>query len=175
MVMSRYKLSAAAVFGALSGTAQAAPLSYDCDTTPGHYSELKQVQSGPAYRISGRIAANELASDKRWAPGANVTVESADEQNRAGFRLIAPTRKAPLDVVLSITKAGKTETQTLGQIGLSEELAFVVTVAEGRVRVEIGTMRGEAPVDIGAGASVAVVCSTGNFHFNDLRFSDADR
>jgi hypothetical protein len=36
-------------------------------------------------------------------------------------------------------------------------------------------MRGEAAIDVGAGASVAVSCSTGNFHFNDLRFSDSDR
>jgi hypothetical protein len=173
--MLKHALPLVAAFGTLASAAQAAPLSYDCDTTPGHYSELKQVQSGPAYLISGRIAANELATDKRWAPGANVTIESADGQNRAGLRLLAPTRMAPLDVVLSITKAGKTEVQTLGHVGLSEELAFVVTVAEGRARVEIGTMRGEAPIDIGAGASVAVVCSTGNFHFNDLQFSDADR
>jgi hypothetical protein len=171
----KYALPLVAAFGSLASAAHAAPLSYDCDTTPGHYSELKQVQSGPSYRISGRIAANELATDKRWAPGANVTIESADGQNRAGLRLMAPTRRAPLDVILSITKAGKTETQTLGQIGLAEELAFVVTVAEGRVRVEIGTMRGEAPIDIGAGASAAVVCSTGNFHFNDLEFGEAQR
>ena len=175
MTRMKYALPVVAALATLASAADAAPLSYDCDTTPGHYSELKQVQSGPAYRISGRIAANELATDKRWAPGANVMIESADGQTRAGLRLLAPTRRAPLDVVLSITKAGKTDVQTLGHVGLSEELAFVVTVAEGRARVEIGTMRGEAPVDIGAGASVAVVCSTGNFHFNDLRFSDADR
>jgi hypothetical protein len=173
MTLYKYALPLVAAFGSLASAAHAAPLSYDCDTTPGHYSELKQVQSGPSYRVSGRIAANELATDKRWAPGANVTIESADGQNRAALRLMAPTRRAPLDVVLSITRAGKTETQTLGHVGLSEELAFVVTVAEGRARVEIGTMRGEAPIDIGAGASAAVVCSTGNFHFNDLELGEA--
>jgi hypothetical protein len=157
----------------MAGSAQAAPLSYDCDTGAGRFSELKQVQPGPAYRISGRIAANELARHERWAPGSNITIESADEQNRVSLRILAPMQKAPLDVVLEITKAGKTETQALGRVGLSQELAFVLAFADGRVRAEIGTMRGEAPLAIGAGASVSVVCSTGNFHFNDLRFEDA--
>jgi len=159
----------------LASAANAAPFSYDCDTGAGRFSELKQTHPGPQYRISGRMAANELGTDKRWAPVANVTIESADGQSRAMLRLMAPTRRAPLDVVLSITKAGKTEVQTLGQVGLSEELTFVLTAAQGRARVEIGTMRGEAAIDVGGGASVAVVCSTGNFHFNDLRFSDSDR
>ncbi len=175
MKLVKYALPLAAALGSYATAAGAAPLSYDCDTTPGHYSELKQVQSGPAYRLSGKIAANELATDKRWAPGANVTVESADGQTRASLRLMAPTRRAPLDVVLSITKAGKTDVQPLGHIGLAEELPFVLTVADGRARAEIGTMRGEAAIDIGGGASVSIVCSTGNFHVNDLRFSEADR
>jgi hypothetical protein len=170
MIRSLLPILIAAV--ALPSAAHAAPMSYDCDTGPGRFSELKQVQPGPAYRISGRIAANELATDKRWAPVANVTVESSDAQSRAMLRLVAPTHKAPIAVVLSITKAGKTDMQTLGQVGLGEELAFVLTVAEGRIRVEIGSMRGEAPIDVGPGASVSVVCSTGNFHFNDLRFGE---
>jgi hypothetical protein len=163
-------LPAMAAVAALAGPAHAAPLSYDCDTAAGHFSELKQVQSGPDYRISGRISANELAMHKRWAPGANITVESADKAVRASLRILAPEQKAPLDVVLETRKDGKTETQTLGKIGLSQDLTFVVTVSGGQVRAEIGTMRGEAPTAIGAGASVSVVCSTGNFHFDDLRF-----
>ena len=167
-------LPVGAALTVLAGPAQAAPFSYDCDTGAGRYSELKQVQTGPDYRISGRISANELARHERWAPGSNVTIESADGKSRASLRVMAPTRKAPLDVVLAITKDGKTEEQRLGQIGLSQELAFVLTFADGRARAEIGTMRGEAPIAIGGGASVSVVCSTGNFHFNDLRFGDSD-
>ncbi|HEY5723037.1 MAG TPA: hypothetical protein VIT45_12015 [Allosphingosinicella sp.] len=163
-------LAAIASFAALAGPAQAAPFSYDCDTGAGRFSELKQVQPGPDYRISGRISANELATHKRWAPGANLTIESADKSVRASLRILAPTRKAPLDVVLETTKDGKTETQTLGRIGLSQDLAFVLAVAGGQVRAEIGSMRGDAPISIGAGGSVSTVCSTGNFHFEDLRF-----
>ena len=168
-------LPALAAFAALTGPAHAAPFSYDCDTGGGRFSELKQTQSGPDYRVSGKISANELGRHERWAPGSNVTIESADGKTRASLRVLAPTRKAPLDVVLAITKDGKTEEQTLGQVGLSQELAFVMSVADGRARAEIGTMRGEAPIAVGTGASVSVVCSTGNFHFDDLRFGEADR
>jgi hypothetical protein len=114
MTLFKYALPLVAAFGSLATTAHAAPMSYDCDTAAGRFSELKQVQSGPAYRISGRVAANELAVDKRWVPVANVTIKSADNQSLAMLRLTAPTRKAPLEILLSITKAGNDTTQTLG-------------------------------------------------------------
>jgi hypothetical protein len=172
---TRILLLAMAAAAAVTGPANAAPMSYDCDTAPGRYSELKQTEPGPAYRVSGRIAANELAMDKRWVPVGNIVIESADGKNGARLRLFAPTRRAPLDVVLSTNIGDKVETQTLGQVGLSQELAFSMTVADGRVKVEIGTMRGEAAIEMGAGASVGVTCSTGNFHFDDLRLSERDR
>ena len=168
-------LPALAAAVAMTGSANAAPFSYDCDTGGGRFSELKQTQPGPNYRISGKISANELGRHERWAPGSNITIESADGKSRASLRVMAPTRKAPLDVVLAITKDGKTENQALGQIGLAQELAFVVTVADGRVRAELGTMRGEAPIAVGTGASVSVVCSTGNFHYNDLSFAEGSQ
>lgn len=167
-------LHAVAALIALAAPANAAPFSYDCDTGAGRFSELKQVQSGPDYRLSGRISANELATHKRWAPGANITVESADKKTRASLRILAPMQRAPLDVVLQITRDGQSEEKALGQVGLSQDLAFILTVAGGQVRAEIGSMRSEAPIAIGSGASVSVVCSTGNFHFDDLRF-EADR
>ena len=77
-------------------------------------------------------------------------------------------------MVLRTTSGEKVEEQRLGQIGLSQELVFSMIVTDGRVKVEAGTMRGEAPIDMGAGASVGVGCSTGNFHFEDLRFDERD-
>jgi hypothetical protein len=172
MIVTNWKnlLPAAAALIALAGSAQAAPFSYDCDTGAGRFSELKQVQAGPDYRISGRISANELAMHKRWAPGANLTIESADKKNRVSLRILAPMQKAPLDVVLEISRDGQKEEKALGQVGLSQELAFVLTVTGGQAHAEIGSMRGEGPIAIGSGASVSTVCSTGNFHFEDLRF-----
>ena len=102
-------------------------------------------------------------------------IESADGKNSARLQLVAPTRQAPLDVVLRTNIGDKVETQTLGQAGLSQELAFSMVVAGGRVKVEIETMRGEAAIEVGAGASVGVTCSTGNFHFDDLRFGEEGR
>ena len=155
--------------------AGAAPLSYDCDTGPGRYSELKRTEPGPAYSVSGRIAAIELGLHKRWLPSGQVVIESADGLRSARLQLVATTRQAPLDVVLLTDRDGEAGTQRLGQVGLNEALAFSMTVAGGRARVEIGTMRGEAEVDVGAAASVGVVCSTGNFHFEDLRLGASDR
>jgi hypothetical protein len=167
--------AAAAAFAAFAGSAHAAPLSYRCDSGPGRYSQLKQIEPGPSYRASGRISANELGKHKHWAPGGSIVVESADKQTSAALKLAAPAWRAPLDVLLQIRKGETLETQALGQIGLGQELSFVMTVADGRVQVEIGAMRGEASIALGAGASVGVGCSTGNFQFEDLRLGEAGR
>jgi hypothetical protein len=163
-----------AAFAATACSANAAPLLYDCDSAPGRLSVLETVQPGPSYRVSGRISANELVKHQRWAPTGSASIESADEQDRIMLQLSAPEQKAPLQVVLRTTNKGKVSTQTLGQVGLEQDLAFSVTVADGRAKVEIGTMRGEAAVDLGAGAKVGVSCTTGNFHFEDLRFGEPD-
>lgn len=149
-------------------------MSYDCDTGAGRFSELKQVQPGPAYRISGRIAANELGKHERWLPVGNINITSADNQTRAMLQITASERKAPLDVLLRVINGDNDTSQTLGKVALSQELAFVLSVADGKVKVEIGDMRGEAQISMSGGASVAVGCSTGNFHFEDLRFGAGD-
>ena len=159
----------------LASGADAAPLSYDCDTAPGRYSELKQVQSGPAYRISGRIAGQRAWQGQALGAGGQC---HGRERRQPESRDAATHRSQPEGTAgrgPEHHQGGPDGVQTLGHVGLGEELAFVLTVGEGKARVEIGSMRGEAPVDVGAGASVTIVCSTGNFHINDLRFSDADR
>jgi hypothetical protein len=175
MVSMRMMLLAGAVVAAWASPAPAAPLSYDCDSGAGRFSELKQTQPGPDYHISGRISANELGIHERWAPVGNIEIESADQKNRAMLQILAPARKAPLDVVLRTWNGEKVATQTLGQVGLNEDVTFSMAVGDGRVKVEFGTMRGEARVEMAAGANVGVGCSTGNYHFEDLRLEDSER
>jgi hypothetical protein len=148
----------------------APPLAWDCNTPAGRLSELEQVQPGPAYRISGRIRADDLTDDGRWEPAANIFVESADEQDRVMLQLIAPERRSPLRIVLRTHHGEKQEVRTLGTIALGEEAAFTLTVERGRARAEIGTIKAEAAADVGEAARVGVACATGSFRFDELRF-----
>jgi hypothetical protein len=160
----------AAMLVSACAPAAAVPLSYDCDTPPGRLSELKQVQPGPTYSISGRIRADDLLPDKRWEPAGTVFVESADEQDRVMLQLTAPERQSPLSIVLRTHHGEKNELRTLGRIALGEEASFTLAVAGGRARIEIGTIRAEAAVDLGKDARIGVGCSTGAFRFEGLKF-----
>jgi hypothetical protein len=150
--------------------APAPPLSYDCDTPAGRLSELEQVQSGPAYRISGTIRADDLLPNDRWESAGNVFVESADEQDRVMLQLIAPEPGSPLRIVLRSHDGEKQKARTLGAIAVGEEARFTLAVEGGTARAELGAMKAEAVVDLGEGARVGVGCAGGSFRFGELRF-----
>src|SRR5438309_1887264 len=112
------------------GGAEAPPLSYDCDSAEGAFSELKQVQPGPSYRVTGRISARRLRQHDRWAPVASVRADAADGTMDVTLQLVAPHRPdGPLDVFL-VTRAGKgaPEPKLLGHAQIGEELPFELTV-----------------------------------------------
>lgn len=155
------------------GGAEAPPLSYDCDTAEGAFSQLKQVQPGPSYRITGRISAHRLRQHDRWVPVATVRADAADGTMEVALQLVAPHRPdGPLDVFL-VTRAGKSEPEQklLGHAEIGGELPFELAVDRGKVRARIGSLNGDAKASLGSGASVGVSCSTGEFLFNDLRLS----
>jgi hypothetical protein len=166
--------AAAALLWAASPTAAAAALSYDCDTASGSFSELKQSQAGPSYRVSGRITARQLRVDKRWLPAGNVAIASADQKVFVMLKLSGLKRpKGPLEVILVNVDGGRKTQQVLGQIGLNETLSFTLSVQGSTARAEIGRMGGDTVAAIGPGGSVGITCSTGDFMFDDLKLDSA--
>lgn len=60
----------------LSGEAAGRGITYDCDTAPGHFSELLLPAPASHFSVSGNIKVNQLASHEKWAPTARVRVGS---------------------------------------------------------------------------------------------------
>src|SRR3954471_2649321 len=92
-------LSAAAV----SSSATAAGITYDCDTAANHYSELVlPAPSGP-FTVSGNVQLNALAEVTKYTPLARVQIASSTQpgqspQSFAGVTVrLCPSmrRKAP--------------------------------------------------------------------------------
>jgi hypothetical protein len=147
-------------------------LRFDCDTAEGVFSDLKQVQPGPSYRIAGRISAIRLRLHEHWEPAGTLTVTAADGKMAVSLQIVAPKRPdGPLDLLLLVNAVGQPEQQKLlGQAPIGEELPFELVVEAGKASARIGTMHAEAQAGVGTGGTASASCSTGEFLFTDLSF-----
>jgi hypothetical protein len=158
---------------AAPAAAAEAPLSLDCDTAGGAYSELKQVLTGPAYSVAGRMTFERIRVDRRWLPVGSAQVASADAKRRVMLQVSAPKRDAgPLQIWLLVLDGDEENRQILGEAEMGSTMDFVLRVDNGRAAAEIGPFKGEAAAPaIGSGGSTAVGCSTGQVLFEELKLS----
>src|SRR6185503_17351769 len=161
---------------AFSTGAAAAGITYDCDTTPGHFSDLVlPAPSGP-FTVSGNVQVNQIGKDSKWAPTARLRIGSAEPapggapDDYAGFEITALPGNAlsmKLDTVQAFSfdvKGRDSETipNSLGATGAAQPFRIsydgqqVTTTVAGQTRSY--QLKGRPPV-------VEVVCSTGEFLF----------
>jgi hypothetical protein len=88
---------------AAADAARAAPVNYDCDTPAGSYSELSQVQAGPAYHVRGTITALQWRDDRRWSAVGQVRIETSDRSRSIAVRMVRPrgAEHAEVDVTVN--------------------------------------------------------------------------
>lgn len=154
-----------------SVSALAAPLSFDCDVPPDHYSSVSEdIVGSPT--ISGTVAVVQMRSGK-YLPVAGVRLVSSDGINRVGLQLVAQSMNAKqFDVVLNTERGDNVQRTKLGQVDSSVSIPFQLSLsADGKVTLTIGTSSFNADfVPISVGKAMAF-CSTAQFKFTGLAFS----
>jgi hypothetical protein len=170
--MTSISALAAGLFLATAGAA-APPLSYDCDTNEGSFSQLAQDQPGPAYRVRGTITPLQSRTHERFLPSAQVRLESRDRTHGIAVQLVSLRRDDHFDIVVALgggTSANRERTPA-GTARMNEAVPFDMTVsARGDAVVTVGSERLTFLVDLGPGARLYVICSTGEFDFQNLEW-----
>lgn len=162
-------LWAAAILTGLGSGAVAAPVSYDCDTAAGAFSEIRQKQDGPSYAVAGKMGPRQLRAHERWLPTVRIWVEAADGRTSTALQLVPEVRGGTVFAIVVTSSDGDKKGRTgLGKITLGETLAFSIRAGSEGVRVEAGGKSNLIPVAIGVGGQVGVSCSTGEFDFETL-------
>ena len=156
---------------ACPAVATAAPLKFDCDVPPNHFSSVSEDVNGPM-TVSGTIQPVQMRSGDNL-PVAGVRFISADEKNGAGFQLVASSARAKqLSIVLNTRINGELKQASVGQIGAGETIPFRFTLSEpGKAVLVVGGATFSAdflPMSTGKGVAF---CSTGQFKFSDLEFA----
>lgn len=176
------KLALVASALAVPGAAHAAGrgITYDCDTAPGHFSELVLPAPSTAFTVTGNIKVNNIAKDKKWAPIARVRIGSAPAGPGAapsafgGFELTALPGKSVsllLDTVqaLSFDASGRDTEIIAASLQSTGAVQSFRLAYDGRsVAVTIGTETRSYPLTTSEPV-VQVICSTGEFLMTDLR------
>ena len=165
-------LAGATSLGGFSVPAHAAPMTFDCDSFDGAYSEIVQTQVGPAYALKAEVSAKRLGRHREWRPKALLQVKSADGKNAIGVQFnISSYQNGTLSVALITIVGGEQKEYSVATLKLNEPLNTAIAVQDGKVRVDIGGEFAEAPITIGHGAEVRVGCSTGQFMFEKLEMA----
>jgi hypothetical protein len=158
----------------MTTSAIAAPITYGCDTPADHFSAIEQQVQLKSFSIKGSIQPNEFRKGK-YAPMAQIYLQSPDEKYRWAMKVIALDAKAKnAFVFLEMTENGKvSEPFPIGSVKLGEKLSFDVSVIEGKtIKFKIGDMDGNPELNLGSESALNIICSTGDFVFADLEWSE---
>jgi hypothetical protein len=168
--LPRVFLGAAMIIGMSVRAEALQPLTYDCDTAAGSYSELSQPAASSKYSISGVLTARKLRTDERWAPSATVTVKTSDS-DRLSLQLIAADGTATqLQLLIRNVIDGKESTQPIGVVPVNQAVPFTIFVDGVAANFEAGGRTFNLNVPAGGTRTVSVACSTGEFLFERLEF-----
>lgn len=154
---------------AAAEAATAAPVNYDCDTPAGSFSELSQVQAGPAFHVRGTITPLQWRDHRRWAPLGQVRIETSDRSRSIAVRVIRPRGAERAEFDIAVDNGSGVVSSELGSLALNEALSFDISlIANGDTVVQIGAERRSYRLDLGRNVQVSAVCSTGEFLFREL-------
>jgi hypothetical protein len=171
--MKLIRFFAPALLGAAlaSGAAADEPChAFECDTPAGHFSYWKRSVSAAAIEIAGNVTANELLKDKKWGPGALVSLKSGKPTKATyGLRVYGVT-KTPEFLFLELVKPDGRDQIGLGLIPATKDpIPFTLSLdASGHLKVTVAGMDSSAQVGDFKPDTVELSCSTGDFEFTDV-------
>ncbi|MFL6844254.1 MAG: hypothetical protein ACJ8ER_05170 [Allosphingosinicella sp.] len=164
---------------ASAAPAEAAGISYDCDTAAGHFSELVLPSAGAPFVVSGNVQLNALAASKTYAPIARIQIASSSAPGQtpdafAGFTLTglpADAKKAPSGAVQMLSYNSNGRDDEILPLSLMTKPGtvqpFTLSYDGRQVEVKLGNEAKSFPVAT-AEPVVRIVCSTGEFLFTNL-------
>jgi hypothetical protein len=174
VMLKRVLTASLLLIPALPSAAVAAPMTYGCDTPADHFSAIEQQVSLTSFSIKGSVQPNEFRKGK-FSPLAQIYLQSPDKKYRWALQVIALEAKAKdAFVFLDMTDNGKdSEPFPIGTVKIGEKLPFDVSITDGtKIKFRIGNMEGNPDLNLGSQATLNIVCSTGDFVFSDLEWSD---
>jgi hypothetical protein len=152
--------------------ASSAPMTYGCDTPADRYSAIEQNVELKSFFIKTNIQPNEFRKGK-YAPLAQIFLESMDEKSRWALQVVAPDHKSKTALVsLKMTVDGKTdEPFFVGHVNIGQRLPIAMSVTDGhKISFTIGELEGHPELKLGNQAKLNIICSTGDFVFSDLEW-----
>ena len=152
---------------------QATPITYGCDTPADSFSAIEQKVQTRSFIIKGNIEPIQFRKGK-YAPLAQIYLESSDGQNRFAMKVISQHKAKAALVSLDITRDGKRdEPFPISMVNLSEKLNFQISVTDGsKINFTIDGLDGSPELSLGDQANMSIICSTGEFIFSDLVWTD---
>lgn len=157
-----------------SAPAYAAAIEFDCDVPRDRFSSVSQDIVGPL-AIKGSVQAVQMRSGKNL-PVAGARLVSADGNNSVGFQLVAASVKAKkFDIVMNIKQGDDLRRGTVAQIATDASVSFNLSVDDtGKATLAIGESTLEASFIPLSGGKAMAFCSTAQFKFAGLIFSQSD-
>jgi hypothetical protein len=172
----RRLLRSMSLASALASTpAFAGPLAWDCDTPAGRFSQIEAKATGAAI-ITGEFKGVEGRRDKRWAPTVFLQMKTGDGALILGLSFVVhPGHVESMTVQVVRTESGERKTATLGEVPFGEAIPFrVLFDGAGEVEISAGALKARTRVAATPATSLSASCSTGQFTFSNLTFSERE-
>ena len=157
---------------ALAAPAHAAPLTFDCDARANASASVKNLaQTNPT--VSGTITAKNFRR-AQLPPLVGASIASVDGRSFAAVRLVAASADATeFDIKFNTNVDGVKENFELGKISVKAPISFRLFIdGEGVANLFVNNQSWRAAFIALPGGEETTFCSTGQFEFSDLRFSD---
>ena len=170
----------------LPAPADAAGITYDCDTAANHYSELVLPTAAGPFTVSGTVRLIALAEVSKYTPLARVWIASASEPGQspasfAGISVMAlpadpqktPTRSPAIQMVAFNVNGQDDDIVPLSMLAKpGGAQSFSLSFNSGAVVASIGAERRTLRVSASEPV-VRIICSTGEFLFTNLMIQSA--
>jgi len=156
----------------VASSAQAAPLTFDCDAPANVVSSVKNLaQTIPA--ISGVIDPKRARAD-RMLPSTGAQIDSPDGKSTAGFLLTLPSPDAQeMDVTLIVQRGEETDSRKVGTVSVNAPIPFRLFIDQtGNATIFIHDQSWSSEFMRLIAGREQVFCGSGQFTISDLRFSD---
>jgi hypothetical protein len=150
----------------------ASPLKFDCDVPADRFASVSQETAGPL-AISGTVALI-LAREGKYLPVAGARLVSSDESRSVGFQLIAPSaHRSEFNIIFNVNTGDGPKRYTVGQVDLQSPAHFSLAISDaGKISLAIGDKSFDGGTLALSGGKIVAFCSTGQFKFSDLNFSN---
>ena len=140
---------------------------FDCDASPGKFSEWSRTISARAVRLSGTLELIEPRYDAKWAALANVFVGGTDDASMVGLRAYFSWDPPEMLHFVLMGSNGPTSGRTVVSVPWQHRaIPFTVSLSESRhLTVSAGSGSQTLHLKDFDVQRIALVCSTAEFKF----------